>query len=492
MTGGSARSTLACLVMCLGAALMAQERWHRTYDTFNGANGLTGVALDGSGYFIQIQRNYTALDGLTSIHISPGGDTVSTLDVPFSGMYLYGGSSGSLQSLGDGTFVRVDARYHIADGETDAILLRLEANGDTLWTRTYGPVGFDVANAVSILPDSGFALFGTVQTGGEYDMRLIRTDAQGNALWTRTYGGPEDQQCLSGQRTLDGGYILSGFKYFNNDHLNMYVVKTDSAGNQQWHHWYGSPWIDNSGFILQLPDSGYLLAGAKRNMELDFLHPSLYRLNKTGGVLWSETYDPDIYGVFYAIPILTADGFTLSGGRYDASANVIGMLMHVDEAGVKQWERTYQTNSQTDHYFYDAKRTLDGGYIMAGTAFDSLLVSQDAWLVKVDSFGCLVPGCQVFDGMQEQVTDLRDALEVFPNPASAQVTVRVALPDGFNGSGTLRLALVSAEGKLVQEEAVASMAPSHVLDVTRCAPGLYYVHLLDGTRWLSGTKLMVE
>ncbi|MBK7086332.1 MAG: hypothetical protein IPH53_17410 [Flavobacteriales bacterium] len=93
---------------------------------------------------------------------------------------------------------------------------------------------------------------------------------------------------------------------------------------------------------------------------------------------------------------------------------------------------------------------LDGGYIMAGTTVDSMIVSQDAWLVKMDSFDCLVPGCQVFDGLEEQVTDLRDALEVFPNPASDQTNVRITLPVGTKREN-LRLALVSTEGKLVEE-----------------------------------------
>ena len=256
-------------------------------------------------------------------------------------------------------------------------------------------------------------------------MRLIRTDANGDSLWTRRYGGPEDQQCLSGQRTLDGGYVLSGFKYFNNDHLNMYVVKTDSAGNQQWHQWYGSSWIDNAGFVLQLPDSGYLLAGAERTMENGFKYAAFYRLDKSGGIVWSALYDDvDTRNVLFTRPIATWDGFVCAGDQ-NFGATTYGLLLKADLNGQLMWRRTYNTNNQVDHYFYDVKRTLDGGYIMAGTAFDSLLVSQDAWLVKVDSLGCLVPGCQVFDGLTEQATDLGDALELYPNPVVAGGAVQV-------------------------------------------------------------------
>lgn len=375
------------------------------------------------------------------------------------------------------------------------MVMRYAENGDTLWSRGFGVTGaFDNVNCLAILPDSGFALFGTVDTDVGYDMRLIRTDANGDSLWTRRYGGPEDQQCLSGQRTLDGGYVLSGFKYFNNDHVNMYVVKTDSAGNQQWHQWYGSAWVDNPGFILQLPDSGYVLVGAQRLAAQGALYPALYRLDKNGAVLWSEVYEQLEWGPFFTIPIhVPGEGYAIAGTAKPLGLSV-GRLTKVDLNGELLWDREYRTNNQVDHYFYDVKRTLDGGYIMAGTAFDSLLVSQDAWLVKVDSFGCLVPGCQVFDGLTEQVTDLGDALEVYPNPvvAGGAVQVEMRLPVGFATRGALRLALTDASGRLVREVPLPQGVSPFTVQLSAFSPGLYHVHLLDGGRWLSGTKLVVQ
>jgi len=386
-----------------------------------------------------------------------------------------------------------DSRVWFGNTVPHGLLVKFNVHGDTLWTRDYSVPGGDLVNCLDVLSD-GFALFGSVDVGVHNDMRLIRTDANGDSLWTRRYGGPEDQQCLSGQRTLDGGYVLSGFKYFNNDHVNMYVVKTDSAGNQQWHQWYGSAWVDNPGFILQLPDSGYVLAGAQRMAAQSALYPALYRLDKNGAVLWSEVYDQLEWGPFFTIPIhVPGEGYAIAGTAKPLGLSV-GRLTKVDLNGELLWDREYRTNDQVDHYFYDVKRTLDGGYIMAGTAFDSLLVSQDAWLVKVDSFGCLVPGCQVFDGLTEQVTDLGDALEVYPNPvvAGGAVQMEVRLPAGFATRGALRLAFTDASGRLVREEPLPQGVSPFTVQLSAYSPGLYHVHLLDGGRWLSGTKLVVQ
>ena len=78
---------------------------------------------------------------------------------------------------------------------TASILLALstlQAQGpDTLWTRTYGGSGSDVGQSVQQTSDGGFVVAGSTESfgAGESDIYLIRTDAQGNTLWTRTYGG---------------------------------------------------------------------------------------------------------------------------------------------------------------------------------------------------------------------------------------------------------------------------------------------------------------
>ncbi|MBV6406355.1 MAG: hypothetical protein GFGODING_03141 [Flavobacteriales bacterium] len=485
------RLLVTSLIMALTVAGHGQERWNRTYDDGQLPNQIGSVCLSGNQYVIV--SNYQDIgngSGHATRLLDADGVELdgAMLDEPM--VYLFGGASGSLHRLGSGDLALGGTITEIG-AEPDGCLTLYSPDGDTLWRKRYGVPEFDNVNCIGVLPDSGFALFGTVRSGNWYDMRLIRTDANGDTMWTRRYGGPEDQQCLSGQRTLDGGYVLSGFKYFNNDHVNMYVVKTDSAGHQQWHQWYGSAWIDNPGFILQLPDSGYVLAGAQRLAAQGVLYPALYRLDKEGAVIWAEVYDQLEWGPFFTIPIhIPGEGYTIAGTMKPLGLSV-GRLTKVDLDGELLWDREYRTNNQADHYFYDVKRTLDGGYIMAGTAFDSLLVSQDAWLVKVDSFGCLVPGCQVFDGLEEQMTDLGDVLEVYPNPARDQATVHIALPQGLERKN-LRLALVSAEGKLVHEEAVPATATMHSLELSRYPAGLYFVHLRDGARWLAGTKLVLS
>jgi|688.fasta_scaffold20513_9 hypothetical protein len=470
------------------------ERWSRTFDDALGVNVLTSIVVTDSGYcFVNKSPDFQNGGHMTFTQINLAGDTTLTRVTQITGANQYGGASQALKALPDARIIMVDSKVPLGSNQSDAALVLFGPDGDTLWTHSYGVVLSDALTAVDTVP-GGYALFGTVSTGQYYDMRLIRTDTAGNVLWEQTYGGFEDQQCYSGQRTLDGGYVLSGFKYFNNDHVNMYVVKVDSAGVEQWDYTYGSPWIDNAGFIRQLPDSGYVLVGAQRISENAFKRAAIYRLDPSGSVVWSTVFDDvSARSVLYAAPVIASDGYVAAGDQNFGSITH-GLLLKSDLVGNLVWRRTYNTTTQVDHYFYDLERTLDGGFIMAGTAFDSLLVSQDAWLVKVDSFGCLVPGCQIFDGLAEQFTDMGAALTLYPNPvvAGEPLNVQLALPAGFTLNGPLRLAMVSTDGRVVAERVFSGSTSSLELSTSQLSSGLYFLHVLDGSRWLCGGKVVVS
>ena len=149
----------------------------------------------------------------------------------------------------------------------------------------------------------------------------------------------------------------------------------------------------------------------------------------------------------------------------------------------------------------DVQPTPDGGFIAVGMAFSGGGYSQDVWVIKTDSMGCLEPGCHLITGMETQITNLRDALTVAPNPVAqgGSVQVRLQLPEGFAVQGALRLTLVSSDGRVVHEKVIAVTGHSArsegvplSLDRTRMPAGLYHLHVSDDTRWISGAKLVVE
>ena len=83
---------------------------------------------------------------------------------------------------------------------------------DTMWTRTYGGTDYDYGRSVQQTLDGGYIIVGMTSSfgAGLYDIWLIKTNAQGDLLWTKTYGGTEWDAGRSVQQTSDEGFIIAG------------------------------------------------------------------------------------------------------------------------------------------------------------------------------------------------------------------------------------------------------------------------------------------
>jgi len=73
---------------------------------------------------------------------------------------------------------------------------------DTIWTKTYGGTNYDHCSIVLQTLDGGYILGAETCTPdvpgeGVRDIWLIKTDANGDTLWTRTYGGAENETCMA-------------------------------------------------------------------------------------------------------------------------------------------------------------------------------------------------------------------------------------------------------------------------------------------------------
>jgi hypothetical protein len=281
----------------------AQVYFNNNYEYYSSiSNASTVIELDTNGYLFPSCNYGSGYGSLLINRVDSDGDTLWTREY-IKNLHSYStGASNSIIKTFDASYVFCGSLLD-SIGNRDALLVKLSINGDTLWTKTYGGANFDNANIVCQTSDSGFVMMGVTQsfsTGSASDFYLIKTDKNGVFQWQQAYGTTLAEDCVSGQITLDGGFVLSGHR--NNQ---LHIVKVDSNGNFQWEKLYSG--TAGQGFVRQLVDSTYILVGSKSIVGLSY-QAYMAKLTKLGVVIWSQTYGGVGDQQFFAVPIVLSDG----------------------------------------------------------------------------------------------------------------------------------------------------------------------------------------
>jgi hypothetical protein len=240
-------------------------QWTRTYGgtDYDGATFMEKTS--GGGYII---AGYTYSFGVGTpdyanvylIKTDGHGDTLWTR--------AYGGTNedyaNSVQQTTDGGYVVAGSTQSFGAGDGDVYLVKTDAHGDTIWTRTYGGLSSDVGYSVRQTSDGGYIIAGLTSSfgAGNNDVYLIKINAQGDTLWTRTYGGTDDDEGHSVEQTTDGGYIVAGFTgLYGPSGGDVYLIRTNSSGDTLWTRTYGGSCEDAGNSVQQTADGGYVIAG---------------------------------------------------------------------------------------------------------------------------------------------------------------------------------------------------------------------------------------
>jgi hypothetical protein len=397
-------------------------------------------------------------------------------------------------------------------GRDEVFLMRFDAEGDTLWTRVFnGPTDghYWIGRQVKRTADGGFLIVGDtgidIVTDGN-DAFAVKTDSYGNEQWRRYYSWPppRSEGLVSCHMGPANTYYLGGSAFPTDNNGDHWVMRVDTAGEELWEVVWGGPYSEGSLQVISASDGhAVVFSGISHAPDYGSMRPYIAKLDSAdGSLLWEMEYGQEHYGTVLFAGKECPDGDLIgAGGTFVSQApnNEMGLLLRASAQGDSLWMFTCHfqdsviTNGQGR--FYDVLPTNDGGFIAAGVTRNPVGgpfppgYSQDTWVVKVDSLGCIVPGCNSV-GISDQATNLLDALTLFPNPAHGQATVQLTLPPSV-ARLPLELSLVGMDGRVVLRERIAGNG-RHQLALQGVSAGVYHVHVASGGRWLTGAKLAVE
>jgi hypothetical protein len=338
--------------------------------------------------------------------------------------------------------------------ENISSLMKVSSNGEQIWKEN---IQVDVNRSEiyrkTIKHLNGYTTVGYITDSlnsnsyDEFSGLVTHTDSMGNVMWYQTYDNITE--IFHAEETSDGGLILGCSQYIGvggnpGNTADACIIRTGELGNELWRHHFGG--TDNESFhnpVIQCADGSYLIFSIDRGFWFEEIWNNhngpfwVKRLidddNSTGyQVVSSKKWDfrPDNERWIDDVVELSngelvfvgTNGYLVTEPPIDIGWNN-GFIGKLDSNLDSLWSHFYsfsEVYGSPRHQLVDIKVMPDNGFVITGDVIhpgnhpNFPNVSQ-LWLLRLDEFGCLEPGCQ-YVGIEEIVLGLENTITVYPNP----------------------------------------------------------------------------
>jgi hypothetical protein len=330
-----------------------------------------------------------------SYSFGPGLSDIWIVKTDESGVIVwnntYGGprneSCYSIQKTLDEGFIVSGKTKVVEPDNFDAILLKIDSDGNELWNVTYGAEEYEGGWWVETTPDGGYILVGITESkgNGDGDVWIIKTNSEGVLLWDKTFGGNNFDEAEEIIVLEDGAFILIGStESFGSGGKDLWIIKIDSNGSLLWEKVYGGKFDDEGWSIESTNDNCFFILGNTNSFGAGNQDFWLIKTDNSGNIILNRTFGGDKLDQARRIHKANDGSYLLFGCTQSFDANNGDYwLIVIDEKGQVLWEKLIGTGDFD--IGYDVQQTEDLGYIFTGVTYN-IKNHGDAWFVKLAPF----------------------------------------------------------------------------------------------------------
>ncbi|NPA48128.1 MAG: CGP-CTERM sorting domain-containing protein [Thermococci archaeon] len=385
--------------------------WMKTYGG-PGEDVITSVGLLSNGDIVA--AGYTDSSGAGSydvlvMKLAPNGSVIWAK--------TYGGPgedvAKSITVMKNGDMIVAGYTDSFGAGRMDAWVLKLSPNGSVIWSKTYGGLLNDRANAVALTDDGNVVVVGTTASfgAGGSDVWVLKLSPNGSIIWSKTYGGGMDDGAKAVAITKNGSMMVAGYTYSSSSKSrDAWVLKLSPNGSIIWQKAYGGLYTDIASGVVTAPNGDVIVAGTTTSFGCLGEDVWVFKLSPNGSVIWSKLYGESNADEANGIVLtpnkeLVVAGVTssLGVGNYDA------WMLKLTMNGSIIWQRVYG-GKRLD--WINSVLVAPNGDIIAGGYTNSFsngtensLTNNDAWVLRLPPYGAgwttnvmpHVSNCSVFN-----------------------------------------------------------------------------------------------
>lgn len=332
---------LSLFLSLVSASGSISEEWYRIWGGNEGERGYA-LACDYSGNIF--------VTGSTSSFGAGKGD-ICLVKYDSSGVQQWNRTwGGSSIDIGQGIAVDSSDNIYIAGqtdsfgvGYEDACLVKYDNSGVQLWNLTWGDTSVDLTWAIALDSSGDIYIAGTThKIGMNSDMFLVKFNSSGVQQWNRTWG--RTTSCGAYGIALDSSdnIYLAGFRESGGNY-DMCLVKYDSLGNHQWDRTWGGKGSQSCHDIAIDSMDNIYLVGSNKSLGISFRDMCLVKYDSSGEIHWISTWGSDIGQQEAAgVSLDSNDDIYLVGYTFSFGAGKRDIcIVKFDKSGILQWNHTW-------------------------------------------------------------------------------------------------------------------------------------------------------
>ena len=374
---------------------------------------------------------------------------------------------------GDGFFI---AGYtgSTVEGDFDFVVYKTDEQGDLQWEKKYGGSNWEILNDAKLLSDGGLILVGQTEgpTTDGVDIYMVRTNASGDTLWTKTISTPEDDiayavdtlsssEFVIGGDMGDGGVVKGMVATFNND------------GTPDWLKFYDQNGISMLRDLVVYHNKIYF-GGALYDSQSQY-NRWFTKTDIDGNFIkyYSEANQSDALITAFTIRDDSSLFFSFISDASDFGPYQEGVDAYIMKFGTGFFFKGFSVSYSYigDDIINQIIVTNDGGIAMVGTSSDGedgelTPLGTDVMVIKIgvnDEYTDVANvGIDLVAVEKEQVSEL----PIYPNPTQNSIHI----PEKVLG---LPYQLADFQGKNVKEGELTSTLSLEELD-----SGLYFLKVI--------------